>query len=431
MVPIIIGFLASAIGLGGIGAKIKSIIETLQKPVNKALDWVIKKGLTLAGPIIKAAKGVGAKVKAKVAAGKAWVKGKVEAGKRWVKGKAAAIKAKVTGGPADPKEAAIKAAGKALRASKSHADADRRLTRIRDRYKVPLNLVVERKDAKSEHVHVQTMKTDSVDIPAEEEEDTEAAASLFESVAGETMADYLDNFANWRTPRPGQEMGQTRAVPVHLSEKSVENNRTAVERFVGRSPASAARKTTALESSQRTNRRRSEFAGRSLGAPVPPAGGLEGPEALRRTRGVRAGRRPPHRRARPPGTFVRSKITRTYGAIVERIRKNKPSAKSREEIVIADMKAPLATKREIARMYAEHVVEKLLGDVGETDRNTEPREIELLIITKSAHAAATARRAGEEDDELSRCCSITSSAAVIAGRLHVCVRQIAKSASSE
>ncbi|MDT7786953.1 MAG: hypothetical protein QOF58_5372, partial [Pseudonocardiales bacterium] len=76
MVPIIIGFLASAIGLGGIGAKIKSIIETLQKPVNKALDWVIKKGLTLAGPIIKAAKGVGAKVKAKVAAGKAWVKGK-------------------------------------------------------------------------------------------------------------------------------------------------------------------------------------------------------------------------------------------------------------------------------------------------------------------------------------------------------------------
>ncbi|MGW6931973.1 phage tail protein [Lentzea sp. NPDC054927] len=76
MVPIIIGFLASAIGLGGIGAKIRSILETLQKPVNKALDWVIKKGLTLAGPIIKAAKGVGAKVKAKVAAGKAWVKGK-------------------------------------------------------------------------------------------------------------------------------------------------------------------------------------------------------------------------------------------------------------------------------------------------------------------------------------------------------------------
>ncbi|MDX8037155.1 hypothetical protein SK803_43775 [Lentzea sp. BCCO 10_0856] len=87
MVPIIIGFLASAIGLGGIGAKIRSIIETLQKPVNKALDWVIKKGLTLAGPIIKRLKNVSGKVKAKVAAGKAWVKGKVDKGRQWVKSK--------------------------------------------------------------------------------------------------------------------------------------------------------------------------------------------------------------------------------------------------------------------------------------------------------------------------------------------------------
>lgn len=87
MVPIIIGFLASAIGLGGIGAKIRSIIETLQKPVNKALDWVIKKGLVLAGPIIRGVKGVSGKVKAKVAAGKAWVKGKVDAGKAWAKEK--------------------------------------------------------------------------------------------------------------------------------------------------------------------------------------------------------------------------------------------------------------------------------------------------------------------------------------------------------
>ncbi|MBM7860084.1 phage tail protein [Lentzea nigeriaca] len=69
MVPIIIGFLASAIGLGGIGAKIRSIIETLQKPVNKALDWVIKKGLALAGPIIRGVKGISGKVKAKLRGG--------------------------------------------------------------------------------------------------------------------------------------------------------------------------------------------------------------------------------------------------------------------------------------------------------------------------------------------------------------------------
>lgn len=91
MVPILIGFLASAIGIGGIGEKIREIIATLQKPINKAIDFVIKTGLKLAGPIIRGFKGIGSKVKAKVAAGKAWVKGKAEAGKKWVKGKVTAV----------------------------------------------------------------------------------------------------------------------------------------------------------------------------------------------------------------------------------------------------------------------------------------------------------------------------------------------------
>ncbi|MEN8582286.1 hypothetical protein ABFP37_06230 [Burkholderia sp. RS01] len=86
MVPILIGFLASVIGIGGIGQKIRQIVETLQKPVNKALDFVIKTGLKLAGPIIRGIKGFAGKVKAKVAAGKAWVKGKAEAGKPLVSG---------------------------------------------------------------------------------------------------------------------------------------------------------------------------------------------------------------------------------------------------------------------------------------------------------------------------------------------------------
>ncbi|WP_175582723.1 phage tail protein [Nocardioides guangzhouensis] len=91
MVPIIIGFLASVIGLGGIGQKIREIVQKLQKPVNKALDFVIKTGLKLAGPVIRGIAGIAGKVKGKIAAGKAWVKGKVAAGKQWVKGKARAI----------------------------------------------------------------------------------------------------------------------------------------------------------------------------------------------------------------------------------------------------------------------------------------------------------------------------------------------------
>ena len=64
MVPILIGFLASVLGLGGIGQKIREILEKLQKPVNKALDFVIKQGLKIAAPIIRLAKGIGGKIKA-------------------------------------------------------------------------------------------------------------------------------------------------------------------------------------------------------------------------------------------------------------------------------------------------------------------------------------------------------------------------------
>ena len=91
MVPILIGFLASAMGVGGIGEKIKEILQKLQKPVNVAIDFLIKKGLQLAGPIIAKIKGIGSKMKGKVEAGKAWVKGKVEAGKAWVKGRLGAL----------------------------------------------------------------------------------------------------------------------------------------------------------------------------------------------------------------------------------------------------------------------------------------------------------------------------------------------------
>jgi Bacterial toxin 4 len=87
MVPILIGFLASAIGIGGIGEKIKEILQKLQKPVNMAIDFLIKKGLQLAAPIIAKIKGIAGKVKGKIEAGKAWVKGKVAAGKEWLKSK--------------------------------------------------------------------------------------------------------------------------------------------------------------------------------------------------------------------------------------------------------------------------------------------------------------------------------------------------------
>lgn len=89
MVPIIIGFLASLLNLSGIGEKIREIVNMLRKPVTKAIDFLVDTGLKLAGPIIRGVAGISRKVKAKIAAGKAWVKGKVEAGKARVRNLAA------------------------------------------------------------------------------------------------------------------------------------------------------------------------------------------------------------------------------------------------------------------------------------------------------------------------------------------------------
>ena len=67
MVPLLISFLASVLGLGNIGAKIREIVDGLQRPVTRAVDWIIGQGLKLAGPLIRGVKGIGAKAKAKVA----------------------------------------------------------------------------------------------------------------------------------------------------------------------------------------------------------------------------------------------------------------------------------------------------------------------------------------------------------------------------
>jgi hypothetical protein len=46
-IPVAIGFLASLLGLGGIGDKIRSIIEKIQAPVNKAIDFLINLAVKL------------------------------------------------------------------------------------------------------------------------------------------------------------------------------------------------------------------------------------------------------------------------------------------------------------------------------------------------------------------------------------------------
>jgi hypothetical protein len=69
VLPLLINLLASVLGLGGISEKIKEILEKVQKPVSKAIDKVLDGAMKLAGPIIRAAKGLFAKGKAKLQGG--------------------------------------------------------------------------------------------------------------------------------------------------------------------------------------------------------------------------------------------------------------------------------------------------------------------------------------------------------------------------
>ncbi|GLF99091.1 HNH endonuclease signature motif containing protein [Streptomyces yaizuensis] len=57
-IPVLLGFLASLLGIGGIAAKVKQIVQALARPVNTAVDWVLDK-------IIGLIKKLGSKLAAK------------------------------------------------------------------------------------------------------------------------------------------------------------------------------------------------------------------------------------------------------------------------------------------------------------------------------------------------------------------------------
>ena len=117
--PVVISFLASLLGLGGIAGKIQAIFQKLRKPVEKAVDWIIDKGA-------KAFKKIGNKVKnskfgkkagklkdsakEKYQAGKQWAEDKKEAAKNWAEDKKAAAFAGEDERTQEQKSADLKAA---------------------------------------------------------------------------------------------------------------------------------------------------------------------------------------------------------------------------------------------------------------------------------------------------------------------------------
>ncbi len=103
-------------------------------------------------------------MKGKVEAGKEYVKGKVEAGKAWVKGKLPG-KGPTAGGNAT-QTAALAEADQMLISKPPHANAVSKVADIARRHATRLNLVVEKREGNTEHVHVQTMATPTRPLPA-------------------------------------------------------------------------------------------------------------------------------------------------------------------------------------------------------------------------------------------------------------------------
>jgi hypothetical protein len=99
--PMAIGFLASLLGLGGISDKIKTIIQKVQNPVNKAIDGIVGGIVKVTKPIWGFVKDKAGKAKKwakdKYEAGKAYVNDKIEKGKAWAKGKVKSAKDAVAG----------------------------------------------------------------------------------------------------------------------------------------------------------------------------------------------------------------------------------------------------------------------------------------------------------------------------------------------
>jgi hypothetical protein len=79
-IPVIVGFLARLIGLGGIGEKVKNVIQKIRKPIDNAIDkvvdWIVEKGKKLWGMVVKGAGAVKEKGKAVVKSIFQWWKAK-------------------------------------------------------------------------------------------------------------------------------------------------------------------------------------------------------------------------------------------------------------------------------------------------------------------------------------------------------------------
>lgn len=397
VIPVAISFLASLLGLGGVADKVRETIESVREMVSNAIDALLNSGpvKAVAGFIQKAV----AKVKNMAKAGLEKAKSAVDLGKKDKEKESEKAPetndpehdAKVDIGLKDiaPTEQPYLKNGKI-----SREDAESVAASVKKAHPIFTRLeVVDGGD--SWNYEWAASDGDEIDTPSTKADEP---ITLWEDISGETLKDYLAGFQNWRTPREGQALGQTRSVPVQLAEISIHRNRLHAERLIDNSSTSEAKKnaakkfvfakiTQAAQSQEELtiHRRLREaasyiqklYGGRSqLSLDV---------EHLTEV-------------AQNPEIYPRSRINRKYSAVSARIRKGTARPGSPEEEIMS-MSASPSQKRLIARLYAEQLIDESLGDVGETVTYSEPQEIEIEIISTEVHKEITSRRAAERSNE--------------------------------
>jgi hypothetical protein len=160
-IPVLIGFLAALLGIGGLADKVKKLFQSLSKPVMKAVDWVV-------GKIVGLAKKLWAKLKGK---------GKDGKGPDSSAGKGAREKA------------AVADAEKILKSKPTHEKVDSRIPAIERKHKVPLHLVVESTTHEGEVVHVQTARTESHRLRGNDEKRYQALRARLTDVKAQMALD--------------------------------------------------------------------------------------------------------------------------------------------------------------------------------------------------------------------------------------------------
>ncbi len=220
------------------------------------------------------------------------MKGKADAAKGWAKGKVAGVRDRIAGRGL---VAAVRDANKMLRAPGANPAGVRAgLASLKQRHGLVDASLIAGSTAGTFHVHVQREEDNSADVALDQPADPNAA-SLFETIAAATMEDFLNHFANWRSPqaRPSDGPDPSAAGPTNGTRSRLEQAGGREVRQQEPGDRRAADGRTRVH--QPTDRCRSEVTRGSIGLSIPASGSISASGHLRRPRGFRSRCRAPDR----------------------------------------------------------------------------------------------------------------------------------------